>query len=66
MLIVSEELLIYKKRKKDENVYFRSVLYLMYKEYKADEYDAEITGTREQLHVIWVNCGGFLTYILYD
>ena len=34
MLIVCTKLLIYKKRKKGENVYFRGMLYLMYKDYK--------------------------------
>ena len=56
MLIVCTKLLIYRKRKKGEGVHFRDVLYLMYKEYKADEYNAEITGTREPLNVrclIW-------------
>ena len=62
MLILCTMLLIYKKRKKGENVYFRGVSYLMYKEYKADEY-AEITGIREQLNVRWSNYGRFLTDI---
>ena len=44
-------------------MYLRGVLYLMYKECKADEYNAEITGTKEQLNVRWGNCGRFLTDI---
>ena len=63
MLIVCPKLLIYKKREKGEGVYFRYVLYVMYKEYKADEYNAEITGTREQLNVRLGNCWRFLTGI---
>ena len=39
-------------------MYFRGVLYLMYK-----EHNAEITGTREQLKVRWGKFGRFLTDI---
>ena len=47
MLIVFTKLLIYKRRKKVNRRYLREVLYLMYKEYKADQYNAEITDNRE-------------------
>ena len=33
----------------------------MYKEYKTDEYNAQINGTRNQLNVRWGNYGRFLT-----
>ena len=47
-------------------MYLRGVLYLMYKAYKADEYNAEIIGTKEQLHVRWVTVEDFLQIYLYN
>ena len=41
------------EKKKGENVNLEGVLYLMYKEYKVDEYNAEITGTDEISNVRW-------------
>ena len=44
------------RSEKGEEVFLRGVLYLMYKEYKADEYNAEITVTKTLLNVRWGNC----------
>ena len=45
---------------KSGNIYFRGVLYLMYNEYKAAEYNAEMNESRKHSNGRWGNCGRFL------